>query len=431
MRVVEPGVGIVDDAALLVLHDSVAVDEPFERRPAVDFVPVGFGRNAGQAYVFVDDQHGSFVIGESHRPSADAEVLRSRFSLSRENHVERVFLAVFVTEVQIHQCASGLREGMEIGCEGNARQRLRQIVGKAFPVAGNVEDSVGVIEDRVLRDRIVTVVRAESGEGRVGHVVDALRPRRVRAATHARKLILGVVRLPIPVSWEMLSFRDKFEIGHRIHREHREGLGRSHARDADRPILSARDREDAVHLILVVHQYVIDVAILLDERTILGLLYVACRKRDSLPLPQVVLQLPVPPDVGGMEACDFVYTVLRVIFGDAHGPQVIFRYEPRVLRTGVTGEVVEVGVSAGCTASTEQREYRVAPLAGLHVLRSQGVEPLELLAALADPVVLRVRRDLTPVLDAGDGPRLTQDRQLFLALEVVADVAVQDAAAVV
>ena len=161
---------------------------------------MGFGRNAGQPHVVVGDQHGSFVVGESHRPSADGEVLRSRFSRSRENHVERVFLTVFVTEVQFHQCASGVREGREIGGEGNARQRLRQLVGKAFPVAGSVADPVDIIEDCILRERIVTVVRSESGEGCVGHVVDAF-----RLAVHAWKLTLGGVRLPIPVSRKTLS----------------------------------------------------------------------------------------------------------------------------------------------------------------------------------------------------------------------------------
>ena len=127
---------------------------------------------------------------------------------------------------------------------------------------------------------------------------------------------------------------------------------------------------------------------------------------------------------------NLVHAVLRVFFGDAHCAQVVFRHEPSVLRTGVTGEVVEVGVSAGLVTVAEQLEYGVASLAGLHVLRSQGVEPLELLAALADPVVMLVRCDLAPVLDTGDGPRLAQDRQLLPALEIVADVAVQDAAAV-
>lgn len=221
------------------------------------------------------------------------------------------------------------------------------------------------------------------------------------------------------------------EVGHRIDHESGERPGRSDARHADRAILPVGHGKNAVHLVLIVHQYVVDVAVLLDEGAILDLLYVTGRERDPLPSSQVVLQLPVPPDVRGVEACNLVYAVLRVFFGDAHGAQVVFRHEPCVLRAGVAGEVVEVGVSAGCIASAEQLEYGVALLAGLHLLRSQRIEPPELLAALADPVVLPVRRDLAPVLDAGDGSGFAQDRQLLAALEAVADVAVQDAAAVV
>ena len=55
---------------------------------------------------------------------------------------------------------------------------------------------------------------------------------------------------------------------------------------------------------------------------------------------------------------------------------------------------------------------------------------MEFLASLADPVVMPVGRDRSPILDASDRPRLAQDRQLLLTFEIVADIAVEDAAAV-
>ena len=74
-------------------------------------------------------------------------------------------------------------------------------------------------------------------------------------------------------------------------------------------------------------------------------------------------------------------------------------------------------------------EQSVFPFPRLHLLRPQRIEPLKVLAALIDPIVVLVRGDLAPVFDAGDGTRLAQETQLFFALQVVADVAVEDAAA--
>ena len=125
-----------------------------------------------------------------------------------------------------------------------------------------------------------------------------------------------------------------------------------------------------------------------------------------------------------MEACRLVHAVLGAFFGGAHGTQIILRHEPGVLRAGVAGEVVEVRVSTRRVSSAEQLEYGVASPVGLHVFRPDGIEPLEHFVALVDPVVVLVGRDLSPVVDASDGPRVAQDRQLLLALEVIADVTV-------
>ena len=55
---------------------------------------------------------------------------------------------------------------------------------------------------------------------------------------------------------------------------------------------------------------------------------------------------------------------------------------------------------------------------------------MERLVALADPVVVPVGRDPPPVVNAGNRARLAQDPELVLALQVVADVTVEDATAV-
>ena len=71
----EPAVGVVDDAAVFVLCDFVAVDEPFEWRSAVDDIPMRFFWYAGYADVFVDDEGCSrLLIGEPHCPFAKQEI---------------------------------------------------------------------------------------------------------------------------------------------------------------------------------------------------------------------------------------------------------------------------------------------------------------------------------------------------------------------
>ena len=77
-RVFEPTVRVVDDAAVLVPRDPVAVDEPFERGAPVDLILVSIRRDSSKTEVVVDDQDASVVISEAHRAFADPAVLRRR-----------------------------------------------------------------------------------------------------------------------------------------------------------------------------------------------------------------------------------------------------------------------------------------------------------------------------------------------------------------
>ena len=73
----EPSVWIVHNAASLVGFNSVAVDEPFERRTSIDHVFVGFGRNAGKADMLVDNEYGSFfLVCKTHGARSEPEMMR-------------------------------------------------------------------------------------------------------------------------------------------------------------------------------------------------------------------------------------------------------------------------------------------------------------------------------------------------------------------
>ena len=64
-RILEPAVRIVDDTAVPVPRDPVAVDEPFDRSAPVDLIVVRLRRNPGKAEVVVDDQDAPVVISSA------------------------------------------------------------------------------------------------------------------------------------------------------------------------------------------------------------------------------------------------------------------------------------------------------------------------------------------------------------------------------
>ena len=92
---------------------------------------------------------------------------------------------------------------------------------------------------------------------------------------------------------------------------------------------------------------------LLDEWAVLGRPHVVRRIRYAPPPSEIVLQLSVPADMSGMAAYGLVNLVLGVFLGNFHGAQVVLGHQPGVLGASLAGEVVEVGVAAGC----QSREY--------------------------------------------------------------------------
>ena len=133
-RILKPAVRVVDDAALLVLNDPVAVDEPLQRRPPVDLILVRRGRDAPQAHMVVDAKARLFAVIESHGARADPEMLRAQFTKLRWYNFQGMLCTGFVTEMQFRNRTPGLGKAVKIGSEGNMRQSLRQIVGEALPV---------------------------------------------------------------------------------------------------------------------------------------------------------------------------------------------------------------------------------------------------------------------------------------------------------
>ncbi len=155
----------------------VVVHQPFERRASVDDVAVCIRRDAGQLHAVVHDQGVAHVlVREAHAAFAQPEVAWLKRAAQGGHDFERMFreVRVLIPQVQLGQRGARVREGAEVGGEGNARQALGEIVGEALAIVRRVQDAVDVVEDGVLGDGGIGVSDAEALEGRVRDVVDAL-----------------------------------------------------------------------------------------------------------------------------------------------------------------------------------------------------------------------------------------------------------------
>ena len=160
-----------------------AVDGPFQRRAPVDRVVMRLRRDAVEADVPVDVQHGA--VGLAARPAPLHALAVQQVGVGRrlwnvgtgrraaDFHLQAVFRAGFVAEVQRGQTLAGAAEGIEVRREGDARQVFRQIRAVLFAVIGRVQQAVNVVPDIVLRDALLGIAIAELRQSPVGEVVDA------------------------------------------------------------------------------------------------------------------------------------------------------------------------------------------------------------------------------------------------------------------
>ena len=100
--------------------------------------------------------------------------MRLRLPVMSEHKGKRVLFARLVTEVECRKCLPRFREGMEIRCKRDARYLLRQIVCELLPIARRVQNAVNVVENHVLRDRVVAVMFMEGVQRRVRDVVNTI-----------------------------------------------------------------------------------------------------------------------------------------------------------------------------------------------------------------------------------------------------------------
>ena len=92
-----------------------------------------------------------------------------------------------------------------------------------------------------------------------------------------------------------------------------------------------------------------------------------------------------------------------MFFTDQHGALIVAHHRAGVRRARIARKIVDVCVSGCRQPDAVKTEYRFSRLPSLYLLRPQRIESLELLVTLADPVMVPVRRDRLPVLNARNG----------------------------
>ena len=204
--------------------------------------------------MIVEGEGRAFAVDEAHLLRADPEMLGPRLAAAGASEFKRVFRSVFVAEMQCRQFPSGGLERPEIGGEWNARQRLGQVVPEALTIRGRAQHAVDVIKDAVLRDRVVAIAHPECAQGPIRYIVDALGLR-----FDPREFGLRFRGLLKAIAGEILAVEHELDVRHRIHHQNRERLGRADAGDADGQVFAICFGEDAVHLVLVVDQHIVDV----------------------------------------------------------------------------------------------------------------------------------------------------------------------------
>ena len=105
--------------------------------------------------VFISEPHGAFT---------ESEVFRLRFALVGEDEFQGVSFTGFIIEMKGSEHCTCLREGVEIGCEGDARYHLGEVVCEFFSIPGGVQDTVNVVKEVVFRDGVVAIVVSEGAE---------------------------------------------------------------------------------------------------------------------------------------------------------------------------------------------------------------------------------------------------------------------------
>jgi len=165
-----PVVGVVDDAALFVGGDGVALHHPLNRTFAVDHIRIGRGRNVADGDgAVVDDGVFAILGGEAHL------LYRKKARLRAADLHLRVGGHLLVADVQVGQVPAGVAKRPKIRGrldQRQARQHLLEVVGVGGAVIGAMQKAVDVVEDVLFAD-VSAVLQAGLRQDPVADAVTA------------------------------------------------------------------------------------------------------------------------------------------------------------------------------------------------------------------------------------------------------------------
>jgi len=176
-------VRVVEDAAVLVLDDSVAVHDPFDRRFAVDDVFVRDLRNVADGNVRIDDDR-VFQLFVQEEHFLDTEIIAPDV---HENF--RKFGLRLVIEMKLGKltAGAGVRPEFTPSDKRETRKHLFQVRRELRPVIRVVKVSVDKVENVLFPDTRIHAVRAKPLQNTVRHAVMANVPV-LRLGKHIRLL---------------------------------------------------------------------------------------------------------------------------------------------------------------------------------------------------------------------------------------------------
>ena len=171
-----PEVGVVDDAAVFVLGDGVALHDPLDGGLAVHDVVVGFQRDVADCGGVIEDDGvlGRLAVhlGEAHFVG-DAEGGTTPLL-----HLGGVRHGSLIAQVKLRELPAGLAECPEALDVGDAGEFLFEVILKAGAVLRAMEQAVDVVEDVLARDFGVVVYRPKLLECKVSDgIVASIIPR--------------------------------------------------------------------------------------------------------------------------------------------------------------------------------------------------------------------------------------------------------------
>ena len=96
LRIFEPPVGVIDNAAFRVAFNPISVDEPSKRSSPVHLIPMRLGWNTAHSDMVVDDENCLFVVSVAFVQRLDKIARQLQCVNFRPSVLDPLFLPLYL-----------------------------------------------------------------------------------------------------------------------------------------------------------------------------------------------------------------------------------------------------------------------------------------------------------------------------------------------